>query len=434
MHSLGELRFDWIVGNPPWIELKSGRIAKRDKPVWDWMQNDENQEKFPTGGNQVAEAFAWEVTKYLADDGYVGLLLPAMTLFKYESTAFRKAFFREMTVSTVANFSNLRHVLFPGHKRRVQGKTKTFRPQRPAAGLFYTQRADRRDDRPIWVFSPLVADQPANRPAGRHPRQRQNIWNIVVSANQVQAVDVAEAASGSLLPWKIAMWGSHLDSRLIASIRRRFDDLETFCSRHHLSDGEGFQLRTAGSDEASDAIPELEERFEVDTNALRKLGLIFEFPKIRLSRKFPKERCFVRKNRGKIPLAVSQPPHIVVDKLRRFAVYTDEFLAVPPRQIGISGNESQRDLLKALSLYLVSDFAIYHQFLHSPEWGISTPISTLKTLRQLPVPLGQLSPDQLADWASLHAAISACVPITSRTQPGDSSTAAESRRSPLRNE
>ena len=167
---------------------------------------------------------------------------------------------------------------------------------------------------------------------------------------------------------------------------------------------EGFQLRTAGGDEATDAVPELEGKFEVDTKALRRLGLIFEFPKGSL-KEISKDRCFVRKNRWEIPLAVSRPPHIVVDKLRRFAVYTDQFLAVPPRQIGISGNESQSDLLKALSLYLVSDFAMYHQFLHSPEWGVSTPISTLKTLRQLPVPLGQLSPDQLADWASLYAAI-----------------------------
>ena len=33
------MKFDWIVGNPPWIELKSGRIAERDKPVWSWMQD-----------------------------------------------------------------------------------------------------------------------------------------------------------------------------------------------------------------------------------------------------------------------------------------------------------------------------------------------------------------------------------------------------------
>ena len=200
----------------------------------------------------------------------------------------------------MANFSNLAYVLFPGHKRRIQGKTKTFRSERPAAGFFYTHKAGSEENRPIWVFSPVVADQPASRPAGRRSRQRQNIWNIVVSANQVKAVDVAEAASGSLLPWKIAMWGSHLDSRLLATISRRFDDLKTFCSRHELSVGEGFQLRTASSDEATDAIPELEGKFEVDTKALRKLGLILEFPSSSL-KEDPQGQVFRPKKPGRNP-------------------------------------------------------------------------------------------------------------------------------------
>ena len=402
--TLGESKFDWIVGNPPWIELKSGRIAARDKPVRDWMQAAKNRQKFPTGGNQVAEAFAWEITNYLTDDGYAGLLLPAMTLFKDETAAFRKAFFRNLTVSSVANFSNLAYVLFPGHKRRIQGKTKTFRSERPAAGFFYTHKSGTEEGRPIWVFSPLVADQPANRPAGRRPRQRQNIWNIIVAANQVQAVDIAEAASGNLLPWKLAMWGSHLDSRLITTVARKFDTLLDFCKHHELAVGQGFDLRSAESEDPTDPVPSLEGKFELDTSSLKNVPRIFEFPKASLKR-IPKERCFVRKNRGEIPLAVSCPPHIIVDKLRRFAVYSEEFIAVPSRQIGIAGDNSQKSLLKAISLYLVSDFAVYHQFLHSPEWGISTSISTLKTLRQLPVPLGQLSQEELADWATLHAEI-----------------------------
>ena len=401
---LGESKFDWIVGNPPWIELKSGRIADRDKPVWEWMQAAENRRKFPTGGNQVAEAFAWEVTNYLADGGYAGLLLPAMTLFKDETAVFRKAFFKDLTVSSVANFSNLAYVLFPGHKRRIQGRTKTFRSEQPASGFYYTHKTGSQEERPIWVFSPLVADQPANRPSGHRPRQRQNVWNIVVAANQVQAVDVAEAASGSLLPWKLAMWGSHLDSRLIATVSRKFDTLRDFCNQHELTVGQGFELRSAKSGDPTDPVPGLEGKFEVDTKPLKKLGRIFEFPNSSL-KKITKERCFVRKGRGEIPLTISRPPHIVVDSSRRFAVYTDQFLVVPPRRIGISGNESQKDLLKALSLYLLSDFAIYHQFLHSPQWGILASISTLKTLRQLPIPLGQLPQEELTDWASLHAEI-----------------------------
>ncbi len=402
--TLGKSKFDWIVGNPPWVELKKGRIADRDKPVWDWMQDAENRQKFPTGGNQVAEAFAWEVTHYLVDDGHIGLILPAMTLFKDESAAFRKAFFRDLTVNSVANFCNLAYVLFPGHKRRILGKTKTFRSERPAAGFFYTHKADSEQGDPIWVFSPLVADQPANRPSGGRSHQRRNVWNIVVAANQVQAVMVDEAASGSLLPWKLAMWGSHLDSRLISMVSQRFGKLGDFCRRHKLSTGKGFELRSDESHEPTDPLPDLEGEYEIDTKSLGKLVRIFEFPSSSLKR-ISKERCFVRKGRSEIPLTISRPPHIIVDKSRRFAVYSEQFLPVPAGQIGISGDTSKKALLKALSLYLTSDFAIYHQFLLSPEWGVSTSISSPATLRELPVPFEHISKDQLNEWAKLHSAI-----------------------------
>ena len=403
--ALKEVKFDWIVGNPPWIELKSGRIDDRDKPVWEWLQDPQNQPKFPTGGNQVAEAFAWKVADHLAEGGFVGLLLPAMTLFKDESAAFRKAFFRDLKVRSVANFSNLAYVLFPGHKRRVNGKIKTFRSERPAAGFFYSKKSSENGDPPIWVFSPLVADQPANRPSVHQGRQRQNIWTIIVAANQVQAVAMNEASSGSLLPWKLAMWGSHLDSRLLVAVSRKCAAFRDFCSRRNLEVGQGFELRTTEAAETLEPLPELANYYEFKTSQVVKAGRVFDFPASSL-RRIPPERCYVRKRSGlTVPLKVSKPPHIIVDKLRRFAIYSDEYIAVPPRQIGIAGDDSQKDLLKALSLYLVSDFAIYHQFLLSPEWGISTSISTLETLRQLPVPLGELSPDELRDWASLHATL-----------------------------
>ncbi|NQT19659.1 MAG: N-6 DNA methylase, partial [Planctomycetes bacterium] len=73
-------KFDWIVGNPPWIEVKGGKITQEDRHVWEWMQD--NKQGCPTGGHQVAEAFAWKVIPHSAVKGVIGLLLPAMTLFK----------------------------------------------------------------------------------------------------------------------------------------------------------------------------------------------------------------------------------------------------------------------------------------------------------------------------------------------------------------
>ena len=230
----GQQKFAWIVGNPPWIELKKGKVKPENRAVWDWMNC--HSADCPTGGNQVAEAFAWHVAEYLDDDGLVGLLLPAMTLFKDESTAFRQQFFERMHVRSVANFANLSYVLFAG------------RAERPAAAIVYScgerQGGSADATRNVLVYSPLVAEQPANRPekAGK----QQDTWNLTINASDIREIPWRDAVSGDALPWKLAMWGSHRDRRLLESLADAFPPLEEFAQKHDLTVAEGPQLREKG--------------------------------------------------------------------------------------------------------------------------------------------------------------------------------------------
>ncbi|MCX6704587.1 MAG: hypothetical protein NTZ07_04065, partial [Candidatus Woesebacteria bacterium] len=109
---------------------------------------------------------------------------------------------------------------------------------------------------------------------------------------------------------------------------------------------------------------------------------------------------YVRKGRKELPLKVCQPPHVFIDAARRFTIYSDEFFIIPPRQIGISGAE--KNLLKALALYLKSEFVTYQQWLTSASWGIERDNSNFDDLKKLPVPLAKLSDTQLSEWAKLH--------------------------------
>ena len=115
--------FDWIVGNPPWIELNRRRMGEENRHVWQWIQD--HAADSPVGGRQVAEAFAWKVLDFLKPNGVAALVLPAMTLFKRESATFRKRFFTRAASWFVANFSNLADTLFSGRARQ------------PAAVLFF---------------------------------------------------------------------------------------------------------------------------------------------------------------------------------------------------------------------------------------------------------------------------------------------------------
>src|SRR5260370_32873995 len=145
--------FDWIAGNPPWIELNSERLDPLDKPAYHWIGR--NKRERPTGGNQVAEAFAWRACEWTARAGLIGLLVPAMTFFKYESKSFRKAFFERTDVWSAANFANLAEVLFAGRSRA------------PAAAIFYSCRPVK-DQLPhpetLEVNSPFVANHISRDP------------------------------------------------------------------------------------------------------------------------------------------------------------------------------------------------------------------------------------------------------------------------------
>ena len=100
----------------------------------------------------------------------------------------------------------------------------------------------------------------------------------------------------------------------------------------------GLELRTADADEPVEHISEVEGKNELIMDILQGCGRIFSFP-VEALQPVDSSRTYVRKGRGKVPLKICRPPHIIIDVMRRFAVFSNEFIVVPPRQIGIAGIE-----------------------------------------------------------------------------------------------
>jgi len=411
--------FDWIVGNPPWVSITpsdAGRYETGQWPwghVWKWLSAPERKRVFPVGGNQAAEAFAWKVTEHLRDDGVIGLVLPAMSLFNDASKRFRAKLFSSTHVWCVANFANLAYTLFAG------------RSQEPAAAFFYGLRAHSNipsenlaatddspatcDDERIVVFSPLVANQNANRP--HKASSKMHVWNIVVNANEVQEIPTTVAATGNMLPWKLAMWGSHRDGRLIARLRRRFPTLGDVARGQNIEIQQGFPLRgdnpTAEDSERTQFVEELVGKLRVHFPSLRGSMRLFSLPPGAL-RTIGRNQAHMRLRSGMAGLAVSRPPHVIVDAGGRFAVYSDEFVAVQQPHVGIAGDASKSMFLRALAAYLSSHFATYHQFFGTPEWGIRSNRITKKSLLRLPLPFVEAQDDVTRDLARLQQALAAC--------------------------
>lgn len=272
-------KFDWVIGNPPWIELSSRNIRPEDRSVRQWMRD--NVREMPIRGHQVAEAFVWKTLPHLKQDGVAGLVLPAMTLFKKESTAFRRRFFASAYTWCVANFSNLAYVLFAG------------RAERSALVLFFQsgeRRLEEDRDESILTYAPLVVNQEANRPS--KPGRKTNTWNFTVNAAEMQEVPTYKAMPGEMLPWKLAMWGCFRDGKLLEKVARKFPAFRDFAEMHGLVAHEGFHLRekSAPLREPLEAKPELEGKKRVDFTKLRGCGRIFVFPEPAIDT-IPEEKC-----------------------------------------------------------------------------------------------------------------------------------------------
>jgi type I restriction-modification system DNA methylase subunit len=388
--ALSEMKFDWIVGNPPWNLLNEKSKVPANQFAVAWIKN--NKKEYPVNKNQIAEAFVWKASLYLSEAGVTGFLLPGKTLFKIQKNAikFRERFFKKMDVWCIVNFANLRRLLFKGATN-------------PAAAFFY-RACQNNSDKPVSIltYAPFAMNQISQYDLSK--RGSKKLWTVLVNADEMREIPYRDVLSGASFPWKMAMWGTMRDKYLLVSLQKAFVNLSTFVKVHGLDISQGLELKDEKKKEI-EPLPEVAGKDQLDMNELEGCGKIFSFSRKAL-KTIPQSGAYVRKGRGKIPLKICLPPHVIVDANRRFSVFSDQFIVVPPRQIGIAGDLSKTNLLKALALYLNSDFVQYQQYLSSPSWGIGMERLTKQDLESLPVPLDKLSPIEVGEWAKLYDELS----------------------------
>ncbi|MDP8219565.1 MAG: N-6 DNA methylase, partial [Candidatus Theseobacter exili] len=380
--------YDWIVGNPPWKNIgKQKDKEPYHRKAIEWI--DANKNLFPVDNYQIAEAFAWKISQLLKEDGQCGLLMPAKTLFKKQGDKFRTKFFSEIETWCIVNFANIRRYLFEG-------------ADNPAAAFFYSGKSNwDKSDHYITTYAPFAVEQDSQL---NQTARSKKIWSVCVNYSTIKEIPLKNISDGSSMPWKIAMWGTHRDELFIRKICRNHILLESFIKQETLFKSEGLQLRfPTKTDKNFELVNEVQGEKKLLMNMLRGINCIHSFNDDNFFETLSDdENIYTRKGRKELPLSVCKPPHIFVDASRRFIVYSDKFFIIPPRQIGIAGNRKQKKLLKALALYFKSDFVTYQQCLTSASWGIERDNSNMDDLDKLPIPLSDLSDDDIAEWAKLH--------------------------------
>ncbi|MBV9022161.1 MAG: N-6 DNA methylase [Ktedonobacteraceae bacterium] len=378
------LKFDWIIGNPPWIEVQ-GKVQEEQALAKQWMSDPINKAKYPVGGNRLAEAFSWVVTDLLLPEGVVGFLLPATSLFNLESRNYRKRFFALHRIFRITNFSNLRQVLFPNN---------TY----PAFTIVYCQANETEDNKPpIIHYAPLAVNQITG--------SQEKPWVITINEQEIQTVNSSDAETGETFVWKLALWGTFQDKRAIERIEALFPStLEALRIRKKWAFSQGSELRDKGllTKYRLRTADELKGKKIFQREAMRKSLFRFSVPLHALSN-IPDEMCNIRKQGGEVGLLLTQAPHIILSpSWGSFVTFSDVDFLVPPRVMGIAGPKEDANTLRALSTYLSSNLVSYYLFFHAQEWGVfrQAKYVSISEVKKIPVP--NFTPSQIEELVDLH--------------------------------
>ena len=386
--------FDVIIGNPPWIELKPE--TKGEALARKWIANET-----AVAGNRVADAFALKAGRLLAEDGIAGLLLPATTLFNLEGKSFRQKFFTEFAVARVTNLANLRGNLF--------GKRASL----PTTTLVFAKSSEANSANPIIHHGPFATNQVA--------ANAEELWVLTIHGSEIQPISQSDAVTGETSVWKLALWGTPRDGRSLDRIRELYPlSLTRFCEKHDWGKKmprQGAELRNRSKVKRDDENKpketlvyckelEGEKRFNLENfNQLVKGGLHFSFPAQSLT-DISKDECYVRERGGLSGLAVNKPPHLLISATwKNFLLFSEKYIAVPPRQMAIAAPKGQEESLRALTVFLGSSLVDYFLFFQVPKWGVYStfPHVALRAVRKIPTP--DFTDAQITSLAAAHKEI-----------------------------
>jgi hypothetical protein len=365
---LKRLKFDWVIGNPPWFGLK--KEAEQDKLANTWI-NKARESGRPVDNRQVCEAFAWHVGDYVKKGGGASLILSATILTNDFALNFRREFFAKNTLLRVSNFSNLASILF--ESAAAPAISITFRPEISKEPYDFIHAG------------PQVIFQPA--------RRGKRLWALACASEEIQRVGVAEIADGNKEIWKLALWGTHRDKQVLRQLNKILPNkLATIIHELNWVISSGTQL---GVDKPGYLpLPEAAVVPGVDPNSVKQSGAMLTVPNECLYQ-IPKQARYYRERGGKGGMVTAKSPHMIIR--HNFAPFSMRDFICPHGLIAISVPPKDELILRGLSLYFNSSIARYLLFFRS-RWGVSREDIQQFEVQDTPVP----KINELSELGKIH--------------------------------
>jgi hypothetical protein len=351
--------FDFVIGNPPWAS-KENCI---DPFFLEWQKTDKDV-KGPQ--KQIAHGFMWKVPERLNDSGKACLLLPTAALLN-KTDKFQTAWFSQVTVEKVVNFSDLRFVLFADAIH--PGIAVRFNKTKPNV----TKNMIRYDSPKADIHSQL---------GGAVYIYDEDIKTIRLSEllSKAQSDEAAKV-------WKTQFWGTWRDSKLL----QRLSDLS------HLEDitgtpkhpkrwikGQGFQTFTPNNKKSWWP----EDMLFINSRLPDIQLVIIEKDCVPIG---PGYRLV---HRPRSPEIFNSPMVLVSQGSKDMKVAFSNFPVLFRSSLqSIGGPKDDKDTLRFLSVVLRSDIIQYYLFHTSANWGIERDKCLLYELLRIPFPLPRDSGD-----------------------------------------
>jgi 16S rRNA G966 N2-methylase RsmD len=340
--NFSDKEYDIVVGNPP---FKRGGLEE---------ETEEYLNKLDFARENVL-AFLHRATR-LSPNGQIAMVAASKILFNKSGgyKKFRSFLFKDAYVEAVYNFSILRK------PKKEYGGQLFSGAVGPVCVIFYQAKKSGIVKERILYCAP------------KSPVKRNMVEGVVIDSSDFKLLPREECAEGDLYIWKVAMWATERDYKIIGNLIREKSLKEYFDSNRdtwnygtglHKPNDDGCYVQ-----EFADftLIPtEKIERFYTDADNLSKL----------------EKDANYRPHDGRI----FDPPVVIIkegQKNKRFCASYIPYKCVY-MAFGITAKVDSK-FLKALVAYTNSSFATYFLFLTTSTWGIERERVELNGLLFLP--------------------------------------------------
>ena len=314
--------WDLVVGNPPFIELKSNaysEILRLNEEIAAKAKPKSKEEKTIYPQNQIALMFLDQVQHLVKENGITCLIMPSAPLLYNNAVAFKNDFFPRYQVLQILDFTNLDSTLF--------GKANV-----PTAAI-YVQKTNHNPKKSITHLTI------------RRTKTTDEKLFFEVDSYDFHSVSQIDALTDKHV-WKCNLLGG---GRLRYLVDRLSDlrTVENYIKQNNWACGEGFiettkDIETTGSISYKPFLP---------TKAFNELGV---------DEKQIKSLGAVKLHRQTNP-KIFQAPHLLIKENfgnRRIPTYfSEEYLTFKDSIIGIAVSEKDTEKLKQLDAF----FEIYHK-------------------------------------------------------------------------